>query len=134
MAFSQLFSQASKIIKNNKLKNHVVGYTDKAGTDFGHTTPFIDRNLDEDEMSKIRLGIAKNINQVISEARIFSNELEDYRISENCAFTFEPRFVSPDDNLPMFSLHKIIQFVNGKKIILENFNGIFNLLGMDWLN
>lgn len=133
MTFSKLYSLAIQIIEKNKLKNHIEGYTDRMGTDLGHTVPFIDRNPNEKEFMKISSGDSEKINSVISHARIFSNEIEKYIISENCAFTFEPRFITPGNDLPMFSLHTIIQFIEGKKIILENFSGIFNLLNMKWI-
>jgi len=134
MNFSDVYKQSIKIIEDNKLKNNVFGITDKAGTDLGHTIPFIDRNPDEKELLSINSGHVENINSVISKARVFDNEFEKYIISENCAFTFEPRFISDDNSIPMFSLHTIVQFVEGKKVIADYFKGIFDLLGMQWLN
>ncbi len=134
MKFSDLYKQSVKIIEENNLKNNIFGFTNRTGTDFGHTIPFIDRNLDDKELLKVNSTSENEIHDVISKARIFSSEVEKYTISEYCAFTFEPRFISEDNNLPMFSLHTIVQFVEGKKIITDNFTGIFNLLGMQWLN
>jgi hypothetical protein len=131
--FKDLYKQSIRIIKDHKLENLILGTTDKAKTDLGHTIPFIDRNPDEKEMEKIDSGKAEQINGAISQARVFCNEFEEYVITDNCAFTFEPRFISQTGKLPMFSFHTIVQFMNGKKVVLSNFDGIFNLLGMNWL-
>lgn len=133
MSFMELYEIARRKIEKNGLVNYVVGITDKSGTDFGHTVPFVDRDLDEKETTAIDSGEADKINKTISEARIFINEFENYLISDNCAFTFEPRMTSPDHYLPIFSLHTIIQFIEGKKMIIGYFDGLINLLKMNWI-
>lgn len=133
MMFKDIHATSIGIIKHNKLENYIKGTTDKAGTDLGHTIPFIEGDPKLYEENDINSGDHQKINQVISKTRVFINEFENYFISANCAFTFEPRFVSFTDELPMCSFHTIVQFVDKKKIILTNFKGIFNLLGMEWL-
>ena len=134
LIFKELYAISAEIIARNNLKNHIVGTTDKAITDFGHTIPFIDRDPNSTEQSDINSGDLEKIHKVISQARIFSSSVENYAISENCAFTFEPRFISStDSSLPMFSFHTIIQFVAGKKIVLSNMDKIIKILKMEWI-
>ncbi|MCL4339175.1 hypothetical protein M1271_05800 [Patescibacteria group bacterium] len=133
MTFQELCVFSEKTLKNHNLVSFVVGKTDKTGFDFGHTVPFIDRDPDKAETSKVNSGNPDQINKAISEARIFINRQEKYEISDNCAFTFEPRITSLDHNLPIFSFHTIILFEKGIKKVLSNFDGIINLLGMEWL-
>lgn len=133
ISFREVYRESIDIIRKNNMDNFVTGYTDKESTDFGHTIPFIDRDPTDKEKNSINTGEENIIDQVISKARIFINESEEYRISENCAFTFEPRFISLSDRLPMCSFHTIVQFVDGEKVVLGNFEGIFNLIGMNWL-
>lgn len=134
MAFKELYRKSLEIIEKNDLKNYIFGITDKSVFDLGHTIPFIDRDPNSNERIEINSGKSEKMNRVISQARIFSNDQEDYIISGNCAFTFEPRLISvKDSTLPMFSFHTIIQFVNGKKIVLSNMQNIINLLNMQWI-
>lgn len=134
MSFKELYITTFDMIQTAGLMNFVVAITDKAKTDFGHTIPFVDRNPEGEEIKSIDSGDPKLINKAISEARVFINAIENYEISDNCAFTFEPRLTNPDKSLPIFSFHTIIQFAEGKKVVAGNFEGIINFLGMDWIN
>lgn len=134
MKFKDVYGKASESIKNNSLENNVYSITDKRGTNIGHTIPFIDRNPSKKETESIQSGDEKLIHQIISEARTFINQEEEFEITDNCAFTFEPRLTSiTDPTLPQYSFHTIIQFVKGEKLVLSNFNGVIHLLEMDWL-
>lgn len=135
MSHREYYHKISDIINQNDLQNNIQSTTDKASTNLGHSIPFIDRNPTVGEFELIQSGDNNRINKTISLARIFINKTEDFVIDENCAFTIEPRLTSTKDKLlPMCSFHTIIQFVEGEKILLTNFKGVFNILGMDWLN
>lgn len=134
MTFSQIYEKSIEIISKNGLENNVYSTTDKSRTDIGHTIPFIDRNLNTEERNGILSEDSDKIHKVMSQGRVFINKNSDYKLTENCAFTVEPRFTSiSNPKLPMCSFHTIIEFIHGKKVILQNFDGIFNLLGMDWI-
>jgi len=134
ISFKELSALSTDIMQTGGFRNHIVSTTDKIKTNFGHTIPFLDRDPDERERKKIATGEPEIIYSVISKAREFINKESEYIISQNCAFTFEPRFVSvADPKLPTFSLHLIILFENSRKEILANFNGLFNFLDMDFL-
>lgn len=134
MDFKELYRISENFIEQNDLKNYMLGITDKAVVDLGHTIPFIDRDPNPKEQVEINSASREKIHNLISQSRIFSNAKEDYVISSNCAFTYEPRLISAkDESLPMFSFHTIVQFVNGKKIILSNMENILQLLNMEWI-
>ena len=132
--FSEIYGKVIKELKLNNLENKVYSTRDEALMNIGHTVPFIDRDPEGEEKEAISSGDGKLLNKAISGARIFINKDSGYEITENCAFTFEPRLTSLEDpSLPQWSFHTIVQFVEGKKIVLSNFNGVINLLGMDWM-
>lgn len=134
MSYRELYEKSLAFIKKNNLLNDISSTTDRAGTNIGHCIPFIDRDPTEIEWEILKENDRFKIHKVLSKARRFINKDEDFQIVGNSAFTFEPRFTSAIDNaLPMCSFHTIIQFVGGKKVVLTNFNRIFNLLGMNWL-
>lgn len=133
MTFQELYQISEEIIKKNGLINHIFAVTDQAGTDFGHTIPFIENNPTTSELANIETSDPQKINSTISHARRFINRQEDFQITDNCAFTFEPRLTNTDKSLPMFSFHQIVRFVDGKKYISEDFRGLINFLGMNWL-
>ena len=82
----------------------------------------------------VQNGDENKIHSLLSKARRFINAKEDFIIGKNCAFTFEPRLLSSDrSEFPMFSFHTIIQLIEGKIIVVSNFNGVINELGMQWL-
>lgn len=133
MTFSEIYKLSEDAIKQKGLFNHIVAFTDKTGTDYGHTIPFIENNPIPEEQAKIESGDPQKINSVISHARRFISSQEDYCISDNCAFTFEPRLTNDDKSLPIFSFHQIVRFIDGKKVHTEDFRGLINYLQMNWL-
>lgn len=133
MTFSEINRISEDIIKKNGLINNIFAVTDQAGTDLGHTIPFVTENPLKAQLANIQSADPKKINSTISHARRFINSREDFRITDNCAFTFEPRFTNPDKTLPMFSFHQIVRFVDGKKIISDDFRGLINFFGMKWI-
>lgn len=135
MKYNQLYKEATDLIYKKNLINNITSVTDKTGINLGHTIPFIDRGATEMEKRLLMGGDREVIHKVINKARIFINESEDFKIGANSAFTFEPRLAcQKDKTLPMCSFHLITQFIKGKKTVLENFSGIINLLGMNWLS
>lgn len=134
LTFSQIHKIFTNLMQNMGLVNNVYSTTDKSWTNIGHSIPFIDRNINNEEKNLIMTEDPDKIHKMISQARIFINQSEKLPITDNCAFTVEPRITSSSDpTLPMCSFHTIIQFIDGKKVILTNFDGIFNFLGMDWI-
>jgi hypothetical protein len=131
--FKEVFTESINLINKNNLINNILGITDKAGTDLGHSIPFVDRNPTTEETDKLYSGDPEKINSAISKARVYISSNEDFEITDNCAFTFEPRLTDINMTLPIFSFHTIIQFVEGKKVVVNYFDGLINLLGMNWI-
>src|SRR3990167_8837705 len=126
ITLSELYSSSIDLFDKNNLVNNVTSTTDKLGADIGHTIPFIN-DTPEDEAKD-------HLYKFISKSRVFINAKENYLLTDNIAFTFEPRLTSQtDESIPMFSMHLIVMIVDGKKRILGNFDKIFDLLGMEWL-
>jgi len=77
----------------------------------------------------------KEIKETIKMKRVPFTEIENFEIPETCAFTVESRlsdFKKP--YLPSVYFHFIVCFDKGKKTILENYNEVFKVLGMDFMN
>lgn len=133
-SFKQLYDSVINRLQKEGLRNYVMSTTDPAGMDIGHTVPFISDVPSQQLIDSVSKGNESNIHKLINKARRFISAQEDFIISQNCAFTFEPRIIVSDGKkMPMFSLHTIIQFVQGVKIILSNFDGLINLFGMQWI-
>ena len=77
----------------------------------------------------------EEIKENIRVRRVPFIDTENFKIPETCAFTVESRledFNNP--NLPSVHFHFIVCFDNGKKRILENYDKIFSIVGMDYMN
>ncbi|OGG04499.1 hypothetical protein A2W14_06825 [Candidatus Gottesmanbacteria bacterium RBG_16_37_8] len=133
MKFSRLYTEAVSLMKKKGYGNYIKSSTDKLGTNIGHTIPFLENDPTISDLGVINTGSEEKINNLISIGRIFINENSNFVISNNCGFTFEPRFISlKNQKLPMFSLHQIILFIDGRKEILSDFDGIFNFLKLNY--
>jgi len=134
ISFKELFRISSEIIGRNDLQIYMLSITDKAEISIGHTIPFITKDPNPKQQKDINSANPQAIHNIISRSRKFISSQEKYIISNNCAFTFEPRFISSkNSSLPMFSFHTTIQFVSGKKVVLSNMDKIINLLEMEWI-
>ncbi len=128
MKYKECYKTTIDLLGQNHLINTIKSSTDKRGIDIGHSIPFIE----EDE--KIPKMTTEEMHTFISKKRVFFNDAEERKISEDCAFTFEPRIISSDDpTLPMCSFHMIVAFIDGKQEITSNFDSLFELLGMQWI-
>lgn len=80
-------------------------------------------------------GSFQEIKETIRTNRVHLVNGEKFIIPETCAFTVESRIEDYNDpSLPSAYFHFIVCFQGGKKTILENFNEIFKVLGMDYMN
>ena len=77
----------------------------------------------------------EEIKNTIKTKRIMISKAESFKIPKTCAFTIESRLEDLNDpDLPSIYFHFIVCFDNGKKTILQNFDQIFNAVGMNWMN
>lgn len=130
MKFSELSELALDSFKNKyKLTRWV---TTNSSSDFkinlGHTIPGSYETINFDN----HFEKTKNI---ITSQRLSVTDIEPFVIPETCAFTIECRLEDINDPLmPSGYYHFIICFEEGKKTILDNYNKIFKVVGMDYMN
>jgi hypothetical protein len=97
-------------------------------TNLGHTVPgSLGENIQfGNGIEEAREAIRKN--------RVFIISGENFAIPRNCAFTLESRLESVDGSgLPSVYFHFIVIFKDGQKTILEDFNDIFKVVGMEYM-
>jgi len=75
------------------------------------------------------------IKDTIRTKRVYINEVENFEIPETCAFTVEARLEDlKNPELPKAYFHFIVCFDRGEKTILKNFENIFKIVNMDYIN
>lgn len=131
MRFKELYSFAMDLFKK-KLK--IIGWMTTTsdpnlGINLGHTVPgSFENNLNFGNSFEDILNTIKN-------NRIYINNVEDFEIPETCAFTVEARLADIDNpHLPNAFFHFIVVFNKGEKTILNNFENIFKIANMDYIN
>lgn len=132
MKFREIFDIATGIIENSGLRNDVLSVTSPDSVNvIGHTIPGVDEEFTVDE-KRILQNAWNRACDMISKKRRFVGSDEHTAIKLPSAFTIEPRVKS--DTKPMVSYHTIAAFhENGRKELLENFDDIFRLTGMNYM-
>ncbi|OGY23078.1 MAG: hypothetical protein A2172_05210 [Candidatus Woykebacteria bacterium RBG_13_40_15] len=132
MEFREIHNQARKLFKEIGVNNdRTVTYTDKVGTNLGHTIPWTWENPSELEINVINSRDFNKIKDLISHKRINVNREEKFKVPENVAFTIEARLEDTNNlSLPLVFFHVIVQFIDGNKRVNSNFNSVFKLLKM----
>jgi hypothetical protein len=133
MEFRELHRLTQRLFKDAELHNaRTITWTDKVGTNLGHTIPWSFEMPNPSERQIIDAGNLTSLKDVISKKRINVNNVEQFKIPENIAFTLEARLESSTDpKMPNTFYHLIIAFQNSKKSIHSNFNQIFTAARMD---
>ncbi len=131
MKFSDFYKFALNSFKNEiKLIGEMTTNSDpNLGINLGHTIPgsFEDNFVFGSTFEEVK--------DIIRTKRIYINEVENFKVSETCAFTVEVRLQDQNKpELPKVYFHFIVCFDNGKKIILNNYDSIFKQVGMDYMN
>lgn len=130
MKFSDLYKLAENLFnKNLKIIEWMTTTNDPTlGVNLGHTVPGSFEN-------NLNLGTTfEEIKNTITKKRIYINMVENFKIPATCAFTVEARLADMEKKyLPNVFFHFIVCFNNGKKTILENFDEIFKIVGMDYM-
>lgn len=130
MSFPDLHKFATNLLKK---EFEIVGWTTtnlkaKPFINFGHTIP------GSFERGFVFGKTFEEIKESIRTSRFFITEVENFKITETCAFTVETRLINLEKpQLPIVYFHFIVCFDKGKKIILENFDDIFKVVGMDYI-
>ena len=131
MKFSELCTFASKLFygKFKPTKWVTISSDPSQSINLGHTVPgSLGKN--------ITFGNSfEEIKENIRTGRVHIINTENFEIPATCAFTVESRLEDLNNpDMPSVYFHFIVCFDEGKKTILENFNKIFNVVGMDYMN
>ncbi len=135
MSFSDIAKYCAKLLEGNNLQNTIVSSSDSTGTNIGHTIPGIDEDFTEEELQIFKAGDWEEVCKMISQKRLFLNRSEQATVKPGMAITFEPRPISAvNPDLPMVGFHTIgLFYEDGSKELLNEFEEIFKLVGMDYL-
>lgn len=135
MQFREIHDTAQTIFKKRHLTNaRTLTLTDRTGTNLGHTIPWTYEDPTNDELNIIWGNDFDALKNTISHKRINVNRQETFIISETIAFTFEARLEDSENlHLPNVFFHYIVMFREDHKIILANFNNVFEAVGIDYL-
>ncbi len=133
---SDVYSVAQQIIANEGLVNKVTSTTDISGVNIGHTIPASYEDWTVEEMSLIDSGGFEGIKKMLSGKRVFINNVSDTTVKSGMAFTIEPRMkLKSDPAVPQASYHTVcVVKPDGTVELLENFNELFKLVGMDYMD
>ncbi len=131
MKFCDLYHFAvSSFESDYKIIGEMVTSSDpNLGINLGHTLPgsFEDNFVFGETFEEVR--------DTIRTKRIYINEVENFIIPETCAFTVEARLEDVEKpELPKIYFHFIVCFDKGQKTILKNFENIFKIAKMDYMN
>lgn len=132
MEFRHVHDLTQKLISEHNLTNsRTITWTDKVGTNLGHTIPWSYEEPNTSEKKIISSKNLKELRELISHKRINVNQQESFKIPKTIAFTLEARLESLEDPLlPNTFYHLIVSFKDGQKNVLANFNNIFQAIGM----
>jgi len=135
MEFREIYDYCQKLMKEKGLNNErMITYTDKVGTNIGHTVPWSYKDPNLEEKQTLEGNSFEKVRELISTQRVHLNSKERFKIPPTIAFTIEPRAENSFlPGLPMSSFHTILTFSEGKKEILGNFNPIFQAVKMDFI-
>ncbi len=135
MKFCEIAMYFSNLCKENNLVNLVTSTTDPIGTNIGHTIPSIDKDWNLEEQEVFRSKDWSLVCKMISEKRIFVNEIKEEILQPGMAITIEPRLQSAlDPTLPMVSFHTIgLFYTNGRKELITEYEKVFRQAGMSYL-
>lgn len=133
MELREVHNYSQKLLKSQGLTNNrTVTYTDKVGTNIGHTIPWSYEDPSSQESDLIQSGNFEQVKNLISKKRVNLNKEEKFKIPTNIAFTTEIRIESlSNPSLPNTFFHIIVAFVNGHKTINGNFKPTFEALNTD---
>lgn len=129
MSFVDLYPIAARLLDEAGLTNNVYSVNDNVHVNIGHTIPFTDQPLTAADRDVIDNGTPNQLADLVSSSRKFLNAVEPLEITEDLAFTVEPRVNAP--GMPSLSFHVTVGFENGKRVAVTEFEPLFELFGME---
>ena len=132
MEFREIHNFSQKLLFDEGLSNRrTLTYTDKVGTNIGHTIPWSYEDPTPEEEKIISSQDFNALKKLISSKRINLNKEERFKVPKTIAFTVELRIEDPNDStLPNTYSHVIVTFKSGTKKVVTNFNPVFEVMGM----
>lgn len=131
MKFSDLCKFASELFYTNNLRpsvRSIISSDQNQSLNLGHSIPGV---LPDDMITGETF---EEIKENIRTHRVHFIDTENFEIPKTYAFTVESRLEDMNDtNMPSASWHFIVCFDNGRKTILDNFEEIFKVIGMDYM-
>jgi hypothetical protein len=122
--FAQAAASASGI-------SNVASSTASGISNIGHTVPFSYVDYPADLPALLEAREEDQVCAAISAARVSINAQATLRIPSTIALTIEPQIHSP--SAPLCSYHVIVVFVDGAKLVLADFDELFDAFGMDYM-
>lgn len=125
MKFSEVFAVGQERLVSVGGSNNTFSMSGGLAADIGHSVPFFE------DGERIDLSRDVNLNALysdISSGRNFVSASSSKTIEEDVAFTVEPQILA--NGLPMVSYHFIVVFSGGQKIIVSEYDDIFEWFGM----
>jgi hypothetical protein len=126
---SDVYRRCALLSEKAGYSNHVLSVTDPSRTNIGHTVPWTDTPLTPEESLVLRDGSPSAVADLVNGKRRFVSSVETLELSDNMLITVEPRLSRP--GVPMVNFNVIAGFIDGKRVMLTDFDPLFNLFGMD---
>ena len=133
--FKNLFDYSEELFKKHGFVNAIVSITDPTNTNIGHSIPFIDKPITEEEKRTLHGVEWETACKMVSNKRIFLNKTNQTVVKPNMAFTIEPGVkIKEREDMPFIAFHTtVLIHENGEKELLTGFDEIFKLAGMDYM-
>ncbi|MGH3545189.1 MAG: hypothetical protein ACRDPW_04625 [Mycobacteriales bacterium] len=132
MTFGQLHDRAMNILRENDLANNTYRAHAGSETNIGHTIPWSNEPIQQAERLTLATGTPEQIAELVSGKRRFISQTESLEITEDVAFTIEPRLSRP--GLPPAWFHVVVGFEQGKRVVITEFEPIFDAYGMNYVS
>lgn len=131
MTFAELYGEAMVVIHRSGMTNNIHSSHHGDDTNIGHSIPWSEKPIGPTERRILAGGTAERVAELVSDGRAFISESGSRIITDGLAFTIEPRLAAP--SLPTVSFHLTVGFELGKRIVIGEFEPLFEAFGMDYL-
>lgn len=128
---NEVYAFAQSVMSSLGGRNNTLSLTagSDLGADIGHTIPGYAAAPSQWDVSNVD---QNKLVQMIAGAREFVSATNEHTIDGATAFTIEPQMIRP--GLPMASFHMIVAFDGADRVIIEEFDDLFEFFGMDdWI-
>ncbi|HEX3732312.1 MAG TPA: M24 family metallopeptidase [Mycobacteriales bacterium] len=131
IAFRQLYGRAMEILREHNLVNDIYSTHDGSQTNIGHTVPWSYETIRRNERLVLAGGSPQQVADLVSGRRRFISPTETLEITQDMVLTIEPRPRRP--GLPPAWFHLVVGFERGRRIIVTEFEPLFETYDMQYL-